>query len=194
MLLAFWGTRWFDAATQGLGRPYYLQFTMDGRVLAFFATVCLATGIIFGLAPALHISKTDINEVIKEGGRGGSGGRRARRWTSALIVGELTLTLVLLAGAGFMIRSFLTLYRLDPGIETAHLLTMNLALPDRKYPTPEQRADVLSPPRRTPRRASARSAAPRLRATSRLASGVAMRLTIEGREAPPASSRRRSRA
>ena len=140
LLLAFAGTRWFDAATQGLGRPSYLQFTMDGRVLAFFATVCLATGVVFGLAPALHTSKTDINEVIKAGGRGGSGSRRARRWTSALIVGELTMTLVLLAGAGFMIRSFLALYRLDLGIETAHLLTMNVSLPDRKYPTAERRA------------------------------------------------------
>ena len=106
-LLSLTATRWFDAVTQGLGRPYYLQFTMDGRVFAFFATVCLATGFIFGLAPALHISKTDINEVMKEGGRSGGGGLRARRWTSAMIVVELTLTLVLLAGAGFMMRSFL---------------------------------------------------------------------------------------
>jgi hypothetical protein len=68
LLLAFAGTRWFDAATHGLGRPAYLRFTMDGRVLAFFATVCLATGIIFGLAPALHSAKTDINDVI-QGGR-----------------------------------------------------------------------------------------------------------------------------
>src|SRR4030095_4371027 len=124
-LRAWAGERWVDVATQGLGRPYYLQFTMDGRVLAFFTMVCLVTALIFGLAPALHISKTDINEVMKEGGRGGSGGQRARRWTSALIVGELTLTLLLLAGAGFMIRSFLVLYRLDLGIETAHLLSMN---------------------------------------------------------------------
>src|SRR5205823_14674440 len=113
LLLALWGTRWFDAATQGLGRPNYLQFTMDGRVLAFFASICLATGIVFGLAPALHVSKTDVNEVIKEGGRSGGGSVRGRRWTSALIVSELTLTLVLLAGAGLMVRSFLSLYRLD---------------------------------------------------------------------------------
>ena len=133
LLLAFVGTRWFDAATQGLGRPYYLQFTMDARVLAFFATVCLATAILFGLVPALHGAKTDINEVLKESGRGGSVGLRARRWTSALIVGELALTVVLLAAAGLMIRSFLALYRLDLGIDTSHLLTMNTSLPDGKY-------------------------------------------------------------
>jgi putative ABC transport system permease protein len=140
LLLAFMGTRWFDAATQGLGRPYYLQFTSDARVLAFFATVCLATAILFGLVPALHGAKTDINEVLKESGRGGSVGLRARRWTSALIVGELALTVVLLAAAGLMIRSFLALYRLDVGIDTAHLLTMNTSLPDGKYLTAERRA------------------------------------------------------
>ena len=70
---------------------------MDARVFAFLAAVCLLTGIVFGLAPALHMSKTNVNEVLKEGGRSGSGGVRARRWTAALIVTELALTLVLLA-------------------------------------------------------------------------------------------------
>ena len=112
---------------------------MDGQVFAFFAAVCLGTGIVFGLAPALHVSKTDLNEVLKEGGRSGSSGIRARRWTSALIVAELALTLVLLAGAGLMMRSFLNLYRLDVGVETSQLLTMRLNLPNQKYPTPEQR-------------------------------------------------------
>ena len=101
--------------------------------------VCLATGVIFGLAPALHVSKTNVNEMLKEGGRSGSAGIRARRWTGALIVGELALTLVLLAGAGFMMRSFIALYRMDLGIDTSRLLTMALALPERKYPTFEQR-------------------------------------------------------
>jgi putative ABC transport system permease protein len=139
--VAYAGTRWFAAATEDVGKPYWIQFTMDGRVFAFFAIVCLATGVIFGLAPALHISRTDINEVLKEsGGRSGTSGVRARRWTGMLIVVEVALTLVLLAGAGFMMRSFLTLYRLDTGVDTSHLLTLSLTLPDRKYPTPEQRA------------------------------------------------------
>jgi putative ABC transport system permease protein len=137
--LAYVGVRLFDAATQDVGKPYWIQFTMDAQVLAFFAAVCLGTGIVFGLAPALHVSKTDLNEVLKEGGRSGSSGVRARRWTSVLIVAELALTMVLLAGAGLMMRSFLTLYRLDVGVETTHLLTMRLALPAQKYPTPERR-------------------------------------------------------
>ena len=100
----------------------------------FIAAICLATGVLFGLAPALHVSKTDVNEVLKEGGRGGSGGLRARRWSRTLIIAEVALTLVLLAGAGFMMRSFLTMYRMDTGLETSRLLTMQIYLPLTKYP------------------------------------------------------------
>ena len=139
--LAVAGIRMFDAVvTTDVGKPYWMTFTMDPIVFAFLAAVCLATGILFGLAPALHVSKTDVNEVMKEGGgRSGTGGPRARRWTSALIVVEVALTLVLLAGAGFMMRSFLALYQMDLGIETSHLLTMRLTLPLTKYPKPEPR-------------------------------------------------------
>jgi predicted permease len=131
--------RVFDRVTQDVGRPYWIQFTIDGNVIAFFMLVCLGTGIIFGLAPALHVSKTDVNELLKEGGRSGTAGIRARRWTGALMVAELTLTVVLLAGAGFMVRNFLTMYSLDLGIDTSKLTTMALQLPDRKYPALEQR-------------------------------------------------------
>jgi putative ABC transport system permease protein len=137
--IAMIGIRLFDRATQDVGRPYWIQFTMDGTVIAFFAAVCLGTGIIFGLAPALHASKTDVNEVLKEGGRSGSAGMRARRWTGALMVAELVLTVVLLAGAGFMMRNFLTMYSFDLGVDTSKLLTMALQLPERKYPAVEQR-------------------------------------------------------
>ena len=185
LLLAFAGTRWFDAATQGLGRPYYLQFTMDGHVLAFFATVCLATGDSLRPGACAGTSRRrDVNDVIKKGGRGAIGGPRARRWTSALIIGELTLTLVLLAGAGFMIRSFLALYRLDRGIETAHLLTMNLSLPDRKYPTAERRASFFQ---RLDERLGAIAAirGGTLASSVPFGGGPALRLTIDGRQALP---------
>jgi predicted permease len=137
--IAMIGIRLFDRATADVGRPYWIQFTMDANVFAFFAIVCLGTGIVFGIAPALHASKADVNEILKEGGRSGSAGVRARRWTGALMVAELTLTVVLLAGAGFMMRNFVTMYRLDMGVDTSRLLTMALALPDRKYPALEQR-------------------------------------------------------
>src|SRR6266508_1261362 len=108
--LSLVGIRLLDAATQDLGKPYWMQFTIDGRVFAFLAAICVATGVIFGLVPALHVSKSDVNEVLKEGGRSAAAGMRARRWTGAIIIAELALTLVLLAGAGFMMRSFLALY------------------------------------------------------------------------------------
>ncbi|MFM8534408.1 MAG: ABC transporter permease [Acidimicrobiia bacterium] len=137
--IAMVGIRLFDRATQDVGRPYWSPFTRDGPVCAFFALGCRGTGIIFGLAPALHAAKTDVNEVLKEGGRSGTAGVRARRLTGALMVAELTLTVVLLAGAGFMMRNFVTMYRLDLGVVTSRLSTMALALPERKYPSLEQR-------------------------------------------------------
>jgi putative ABC transport system permease protein len=142
--LAVAGVRMFDAATSDVGKPYWMTFTMDGTVFMFLAAICFGTGVVFGLAPALHISRTDVNEVLKEaGGRSGTGGIRARRWTSALIVVEVALTLVLLAGAGFMMRSFLVLYQTDLGFDSSQLLTMRLFLPLTKYPDPEPRAAIV---------------------------------------------------
>jgi putative ABC transport system permease protein len=141
--LAIVGIRLFNAATTDVGKPYWMTFTLDPIVFVFLLAVCVGTGVLFGLAPAMHISKTDVHEVLKEGGgRSGSGGMRARRWTSALIVVEVVLTLVLLAGAGFMMRSFLTLYAMDVGVDTSRLLTMQLLLPLAKYPRPEPRTAI----------------------------------------------------
>ena len=139
LALAVVGIRLFDIATQDAGKPYWIQFTMDARVFGYFALVCLGTAVLFGLAPAMHIAKTDVNEILKEGGRSGSAGTRVRRWASVLVVAELALTLVLLAGAGFMMRNFMKMYSLNIGVETSHLLTMSLALPEAKYPAIEQR-------------------------------------------------------
>jgi len=142
LAIAIAGIRWFDRATQNVGKPYWMTFDMDATVFAFIAAICLGTAIVFGLAPALHTSKTDANETLKEGGRGGTSGVRARRWTSALIVTELILTVVLLAGAGLIMKSFLTLYRLELGLDISHLLTMQMVLPLTKYPQPGPRTEV----------------------------------------------------
>src|SRR4029079_2023159 len=119
----------------------WMTFSMDPIVFVFLGIVCLTTDVLFGLAPALHVSKTDINEVMQAGGggRGSTGGPRARRWTSALIVVEIALTLVLLGGCSFMMRSFLALSRMDMGIDSSRVLTMRLSLPLGKYPKPEPR-------------------------------------------------------
>jgi putative ABC transport system permease protein len=133
------GIRLFDAAVADVGKPYWIVFDLDLTVFGCFAVICLATGIVFGLAPALQVSKTNLNDLMKEGGRGQSGGVRARWLTSTLVVGELALTLALLTGAGLMARSFLKLYSLDLGFETAHVLTLRTQLVESKYPKPEQR-------------------------------------------------------
>jgi putative ABC transport system permease protein len=101
--------------------------------------VCFATGILFGIVPALQVSKTNLNDILKESGRGNAGGRRAHWLTATMVVTELALTIVLLAGAGLMIRSFMKMYGLDIGVDTSHMLTMRLSLAEKKYPSPEQR-------------------------------------------------------
>jgi predicted permease len=183
LALSVVGIRLFDAATQDVGKPYWIQFTMDGTVFAFLFGVCLATGVVFGLAPALHVSKTDVNEILNEGGRSGAAGVRVRRWTGALIVGELALTLVLLAGAGFMMRNFLNLYRMDLGIDTSRLVTMALALPERKYPSFEQRLTFYQ---RLQDRLQANTRIEAVTVTSNLPTqgGFPRRLAIDGRPLP----------
>lgn len=141
--LSLLGLRLFDSLVTEVGKPYWMTFTLDGRVLAFLVAVCAGTSMIFGLAPALHLSKTDVHEVLKDaGGRSGASGSRARRWTNALIVVELALTIVLLAAAGFMMRGFVAMYQMNVGVETSHLLTMRLALPLAKYARPESRTQL----------------------------------------------------
>jgi putative ABC transport system permease protein len=133
--LAALAIRWFDANVRDIGRPAWMAFTIDPRVVGFLVLVCAATAVLFGLAPALYISKTNVQQVLKEGGRSASGGPQARRWTTALVVAELSLTVVLLSGAGFMMRSFLNLYRMNVGMDDPpHLLTMRVLAPVTKVP------------------------------------------------------------
>ena len=132
--IALVGVRLFDRAVEGSGKPYWVIFTMDYTVFGFLAAVCVLTGILFGLAPALQVTRTNVNEVLKEGGRGNAGGTRARWLTGTMVVLELALTLVLLVGAGLMVRSFLKLYTVDIGIDTRNLMSMRIQLPQSKYP------------------------------------------------------------
>jgi predicted permease len=144
LLLSVAGIRWFDSETQNVGRPFWMIFSMDWRTFGFLFGICIVTGVLFGLAPALHVSRTNVNETLKEGGRSGSTGIRARRWANGLIVAQLALTLVLLAGAGFMMRSFFEMYNREIGIDTSRVLTMQMILPVRKYPTTESRTTFMT--------------------------------------------------
>jgi putative ABC transport system permease protein len=139
LALAHFSVKLFDAAVANVGKPYWIVFTFDPTVFGYFAAICLTTGIVFGLAPALQVSRTNMNNVLKEGGRGNAGAVRARRLTSAMVIAEIALTIVLLVGAGLMIRSFLKLYSLNLGVDTTHMLTMSVQLPNAKYSTSDQR-------------------------------------------------------
>ncbi len=105
---------------------------LDTRLLSFALLISLLAGILFGLAPALRASKTGLTEALKESGRGsGSGGRERSRLRDALVVSEVALAVVLLAGAGLLIQSFLHLTRVDPGFDPHHVLTFQIDSPAR---------------------------------------------------------------
>ena len=114
---------------------------LDGKVLGFTLGVSMLAGIISGLAPAWHASKLDLNEMLKEGGKGAMSGARGARLRSVFIVAEMALALALLVGAGLMIRSFLALQKTNPGFIPQNLLTMRLMLITGKYPSSDKVGD-----------------------------------------------------
>ena len=131
LLLAAWGVKSLLAlAPEDL--PRVKDVALDGRVLGFTLLVTLITGIIFGLAPALQASRPNLNETLKEGGRGTTGGHHRVR--SSLVITEVALALVLLVGAGLLIRSFIRLQQVHPGFNANNAMAVNISLPGRKYP------------------------------------------------------------
>jgi predicted permease len=110
---------------------------VSAPVFLFTLVVSVATGVLFGLAPALQASRTDPREGLHKGGRAATGGGHQSRLRNALVISEVGLACVLLIGAGLMLRSLLNLMRLDPGFQTEHVLTAKLSLPHERYKTPE---------------------------------------------------------
>src|SRR5579863_5898859 len=121
--------------------PRVHEAHVDGWVLCFALAVSLLTGVVFGLTPALQASKPNINEVLVEGGRGGTGSRRSQRFRGALVAGEIALALVLLVAAGLMMRSFLALESVHPGFNPHGLVTLQMRFSKPRYPQERQRAD-----------------------------------------------------
>ncbi|MGO9262886.1 MAG: ABC transporter permease [Bryobacteraceae bacterium] len=117
--------------------PRAPEISLDARVLAFTAAVALLTGILFGLAPAIQVARTDLTASLRDGGRGNAIGFRRNRLRSALVVGEVALALVLLSGAGLLMRSFYRLQSIDPGFDPHNVLTFRTNLPQAKYKTDE---------------------------------------------------------
>jgi putative ABC transport system permease protein len=133
LVLAYWGIGAIRALVPA-STPRMDEVQLDSLVLAFTFGVSLLTGMFFGLAPAWHIARTDLRETLNEAGRGTSaagGSLNLRAW---LVVSELALAVLLLVGAGLLIRSFSRLLDVSPGFGTQHLLTMELSLPEKSYP------------------------------------------------------------
>ncbi|MBA3881580.1 MAG: ABC transporter permease [Chthoniobacterales bacterium] len=139
VLLAYWGIQLLI----GFGPdniPRLGEITIDPRVLGFTFGISLLTGGLFGLIPALQASRPDLNDALKEGSRGSTGGR-SRTLRNVFVITEVALALVLLIGAGLMIRSFVRLQSVETGFNPENVLTMRLQLPRKNYGEPHQILD-----------------------------------------------------
>jgi putative ABC transport system permease protein len=139
VLLAYWGIQVLIAFGPD-NIPRLNEITIDPRVLGFTFGISLLTGVLFGLIPALQASRPDLNDALKEGSRGSTGGR-SRTFRNIFIVAEVSLALVLLVGAGLMIRSFMRLQSVETGFNPENVLTMRAQLPRKKYAEPHQIVD-----------------------------------------------------
>jgi putative ABC transport system permease protein len=161
------------------------QIRLSYPVLAFTAAISLLTAVVCGLAPAFEGARTDVQETIKDGARQIGGTVRRTRMRQALVISEIALAVVLLVGAGLMLRSFASLRRVDPGFTTRNILTLRLQLPGAKYGTDEQRIrffqDVTARVRELPG-VQAAGAVSYLPLTGL---GAGTRFTIEGQPPPP---------
>jgi putative ABC transport system permease protein len=126
LLLAWWGV---DLMMKLLPEdfPRWREINLDWQVLAYTFGASLVTGVLFGFAPALQLSRTDVNESLKESGRGAAGSRRQNRLRNLMVAGEVALSLVLLVGAGLLFRSFIRLQSVDTGFTSQHVLTVRLS-------------------------------------------------------------------
>jgi putative ABC transport system permease protein len=118
--------------------PQGIPIAVDLRVLVFTLGISVLAGILFGVAPALQLAQVDVNGTLREEGRGASAGQARVKARDALVVGQVALSLLLLIGAGLLVRSFLRLLAVDPGFESHHALTMDVSLSTLRYGKPGQ--------------------------------------------------------
>jgi putative ABC transport system permease protein len=133
---AWAGLQLLEAGIPADSIPYFIRWSLDGRSLAYTMIVAAMTGVIFGLAPALQAAKSNLQDSLKEGSRGATGGRRARL-RNVLVVAEIAMSLILLVGASLFVRSFLSLQQASTGFDTSPLMTLRFFLPGTAYESPE---------------------------------------------------------
>ncbi len=137
--IAYLGVSLFDDATTGVGKPYYMEFAIDLPILAFVIAITGFTALVAGVAPALQISKTDVNAILKDGARG-SAGLHAGKLSKTLVVGEIALSCALLVVAGLMIKSIVLLRDYDLDFATENIFTARMGLFEADYPDREARS------------------------------------------------------
>ncbi len=137
LLVALWGVRLL-LATSPLDIPNLKDVGLDLTVLAFTGVISVLTGLLFGVVPAIQASRVDLQEALRQEGRGSAGGPSRSRVRSLLIVSEVALSLVLLIGAGLLGKSYLLLNEVRPGFDPEHAVTTLLSLAKSKYPEPAQ--------------------------------------------------------
>jgi putative ABC transport system permease protein len=125
-------------------RPYWVDISVDALTLTFVGFVALMVSMLVGLMPAWHLSRTNVNDVLKEGGRAGGGTVRARRMTGGLLIAQLALTLMLLVQAGLLTRSYFRLYLTELGLDTTGVVTMRIVLPVPKYAGVERQRQFMT--------------------------------------------------
>ena len=138
VLLGSWGVNAL-LALNPIKIPSYNRITVDLTVLGFTLVASVVTGIVFGLAPAWQSLRIDLNSALKEGGRGSIAEAGQRRLSSLLVIAEMAMAVVLLIGAGLLLRSFAHLLDVKPGFTTENLLTMQIGLPNAAYQEPQKR-------------------------------------------------------
>jgi putative ABC transport system permease protein len=137
--VAVGGLRWFDSGTGTLTtRPVWLHLSLDRSAFFYLAAISVGTGILFGLAPALHLAKSEANAALKDsGGPGLMGSKSSLRLSNVLVAVQMALCVVLLADAGLLVRSAVNVYAAPIGVNTNNVLTMRVNLPEAKYANPD---------------------------------------------------------
>lgn len=187
ILLAVWGVALTAGGIpQSLARyiPGWENVAVNRRALLFTLAVSVVTGVVFGLAPTLQAARTSFNDSLKEGGRTSAAHARSRL-RSLLVVTEITLSLVLLVGAGLMIKSFVGLTRVEPGFNPSHVVVMDLTLAGEKYEKTQPRVDFYQ---QLLRKIESLPGVERVGAVNLLPlsrSNTSANFTVEGRATPP---------
>lgn len=182
LLIAWGGVKGLIAASPE-NTPRIEEVRLDGWVLLFTMGISVLTGLIFGLVPSLQTSRAATSESLKEGSRGGSSARGRHHARDFLIISEISLALVLLVGAGLMLKSFIRLMDADPGFNPDNVLTLSISLPETKYSEPAKVRDFIS------RTLENLKSIPEVRyagSTTPLLGGWQTSFSIQGRPAPPA--------